>query len=53
MDLENKLTAVRGEGCWELGEKHDGIKQRRKIKEKLLGTDTNMVIARGKRVKEG
>ena len=41
-DTENRLTVVRGKGGWGLGEKDEGIKQRKKL------TDLCMVIARGK-----
>ena len=44
IDTENRLTAVRREEGWGLGEKGEGTKQRKKI-----DTDNSiMVIARGK-----
>ena len=48
MDTENRLTAVRGDGLGGLGEKSEGIKQRKK--ERLKDTDNSLVIARGKGV---
>ena len=47
---QQNLTAVRGRG-WGLGEKSEGIKQRKK--ERLMDTDNNtMVITRGNGVRE-
>ena len=48
MDTENRLTEVRGDGFGGLGEKSEGIKQRKK--ERLKDTDNSLVIARGKGV---
>ena len=45
IDVENRLTAVRGEGFGGLGEKDDEIKQKIKTKTDL---DNTMVITRGK-----
>ena len=46
MDTENRLTVVRGEGFGWLGEKGEGIKQKKK--KTLMDADNIMVITRGK-----
>ena len=43
-DTENRLTAVRSRGVGGLGEKGEGIKQRKR----LTDTDHSMVITKGK-----